>query len=177
MEQNRSRLAWVGALVVIALLVAGLLWLAPGRREQRPGQALVAACVAGDVNGVRHALEGGADPNARDEGGLTPLMHAARGDHPHQADPAATDHPEVVRLLLEKGAQANAATDTGFVALFWAARYGHEKSVKTLLDHGADANARDKDGMTALKWAAANRTAAPAYDRVIALLKEAGAKD
>jgi ankyrin repeat protein len=62
--------------------------------------------------------------------------------------------------------------------LFWAARYGHEKVVKVLIDKGADVNAKDKDGMTAMKWANTNRTASPPnYEKVIALLKEAGAKE
>jgi len=93
-------------------------------------------------------------------------------------DPAATDHPDVVQLLLEHGADCNATTDSGFVALFWAARYGHESGVKVLNDKGADVNAKDKDGTTAMKWANTNRTASPPhYDRVIALLREAGAKE
>ncbi len=105
-------------------------------------------------------------------------MHAARGDHPNMANPSVTDHPEVVQLLLQRGADVNAATESGFVALFWAARYGHEKVVKALIDKGADVNAKDKDGMTALKWATTNRSVSPTnYDRVIDLLKEAGAKE
>ena len=63
-------------------------------------------------------------------------------------------------------------TDSGFVALFWAARYGHAGVAKVLIAHGADVNAKDNEAMTALKWATANQQA-----NVVELLKEAGAKE
>jgi ankyrin repeat protein len=99
-------------------------------------------------------------------------MVAARGDHPVITNPAPTDHPEVVALLIQHGADVNAKTDSGFVALFWAARYGHDRVAKVLIEHGADVNARDKDGITALKWAEPNHQA-----KVIALLQAAGARE
>src|SRR4029077_13078571 len=80
--------------------------------------------------------------------------------------------PEVAELLIKHGADVNAKTDSGFVALFWAARYGHAGVAKVLIAHGADVNAKDKDAMTALKWATTNQQA-----KVAELLKEAGAKE
>ena len=88
----------------------------------------VDAARSGDVKAVEAALDAGADVNARDGDGITPLMHAARGDRPEIANPGPTDHPEVVELLIKRGADVNAKTDSGFVALFWAARYGHAGS-------------------------------------------------
>lgn len=171
-SQSRLLLFASPAFVLAAILVCAAPFLGAGDWRN---QALFAASAAGDAQGVDDAMSRGADVNARDGSGLTPLMYAARGDHASQREPAATDHPEVVQRLLAHGADVNAATSTGFVALFWAARYGHEKVVKALLDKGANPNATDKDGMTALKWAAANRDSAPAeYDRVIDILKEAG---
>ncbi len=57
--------------------------------------------------------------------GTTVLMHAARGNRPDIGNPAPSDQPNVVELLIQRGADVNAKTDSGFVAMFWAARYGH----------------------------------------------------
>jgi uncharacterized protein len=175
---SKNRLAWVGLLSVIVLGALAVWWFSPGQQQHRRHQALLDACAAGDLSTVQDALARGTDVNARDENGITPLMVAAKGSRPDLSDPSATDHPEVVQCLVEHGAEVNAATDTGFAALLWAARYGHAKVVRVLLDKGANVNARDQDGLTALKWATTNRVASPpAYDQVIALLKEAGAKE
>jgi ankyrin repeat protein len=180
MTKRKSRLLALGAVAIIVLLpvAGGIWWFSPQQQQARRNRVLMAACMAGDVKGAQQALEENAAVNARDDNGITPLMYAARGDRPILDMPAATDHPDVVQLLLDKGADVNAATDSGFVALFWAARYGHEKVVKLLIDYGANVNAKDKDRLTALKWANVNRTALPAtYDRVIAMLKAAGATE
>ena len=179
MESRKSRLIWICGAAIFALVLAvlGFWWFSPSQQQHRRNNALVAACTAGDLKGVQDALAGGADPNARDANGITPLMYAARGERPNMSNPTATDHPDVVQFLLKNGADANSTTDTGFVALFWSARYGHDKVVKVLIDNGADVNAKDKEGMTAMMWAVTNREASPPnYERVIALLKEAGAK-
>ena len=180
MAGRTNRTAIVCGAVVLALLLAALAFrhFVPPQEKHHQNKALAAACVAGDIQAVRDALAKGAEPNSRDETGLTPLMFAARGDRPNMSLPTATDHPDVVQLLLEHRADPNAATDSGFVALFWAARYGHEKVVKGLIEHGARVNAKDKDGLTALKWAETNKSASPeAYQRVIELLKKAGASE
>jgi ankyrin repeat protein len=180
MEKRKSRLLSIccAAILVLVLVALGFWWFSPSQQQRRRNNALVAASTAGDVKGVQDALAGGADPNARDGNGMTPLMFAARGERPDHRNPTATDHPAVAELLLKRGANVNGATDTGFVALFWAARYGHDKVIKVLIDNGADVNAKDEDGITAMRWAVTNRAASPTnYDRVIALLKEAGAKE
>jgi len=172
-EQRRRRL-WLLAVGLCAVGVLALTaWLfSPGQRQARRNAALISAARTGDANATQAALEAGADANARDGDQITALMHAARGDRPEIANPAPTDHPTVVELLIKRGADVNAKTDTGFVALFWAARYGHEAVAKVLIAHGADVNAKDKDGATALKWATANQ-----QTKVVDILKEAGAKE
>jgi ankyrin repeat protein len=146
-------------------------WFPSGQPQKRRNVALTEAARMGDVKAVEAALDDGADVNTRDADGITPLMHAARGDRPEIAKPSMTDHPEVVELLIKRGADINAKTDSGFVALFWAARYGHDRVTKVLITHGVDVNTKDKDGTTALKWASTNQQA-----KVVELLKEAGAK-
>jgi ankyrin repeat protein len=168
---GRRNLIAVGVTVAIAGIMAAW-WLSPRLQEQRRINELMFAARSGDIKRIGSILDKGADINARDRGGRTALMHAAHGYRPNIRVPASTDHPEVAEFLIKRGADANARTDTGFVALFWAARYGHDRTLKVLIDHGADVNAKDRDGVSALKWATVNEQA-----KVIELLKAAGARE
>jgi ankyrin repeat protein len=56
---------------------------------------------------------------------------------------ASRGHFEVVKLLLEKGANVNAKQpDDGRTALIWAAETGHSEVIRLLLEKGADVNAK-----------------------------------
>ncbi|PYU23021.1 MAG: hypothetical protein DMG32_16890 [Acidobacteria bacterium] len=87
-------------------------------------------------------LNAGADPNAANQTGLTPLMEAAR------RQPGS-----VVRSLLSHGARLNATDIRGNTALMWAARGGNTEAVTALLAAHADPNAKNDDGETALSIA------------------------
>lgn len=52
----------------------------------------------------------------------------------------AVPRPEVLRLLLDRGADANGANAFGKTALMYAAQDGNLESVRALLDHQADPN-------------------------------------
>ncbi|HEV2947468.1 MAG TPA: ankyrin repeat domain-containing protein [Gemmataceae bacterium] len=41
------------------------------------------------------------------------ILSAARGDRPEITKPSMTDHPEVVELLIKRGADINAKTASG----------------------------------------------------------------
>jgi ankyrin repeat protein len=56
----------------------------------------------GDLAGVQALLDAGADVNAKDEDGLTPLHRAA-----------LAGHKEIVELLITKGAEVNAKDNSG----------------------------------------------------------------
>jgi ankyrin repeat protein len=71
---------------------------------------LVAAIRDADAQAVRKLIENGADVNARDAEGNTPLILAAF----HAS-------PQCVALLFEKGADASAANENGVTALIRAA--------------------------------------------------------
>ena len=67
---------------------------------------------------------------------------------------AVKGHTEVVKLLLEAGADKNAAVLNGRAALHLGAMKGHSEVVKLLLEAGADKDATSFAGMTALHLAA-----------------------
>ena len=90
--------------------------------------------------GVRAALDAGADLEARDELGLTPLMFAA----------ATNSNPEVVQVLLEAGADVEARDEDGWTPLMLAAvNNENPEMVQVLLEAGADATAKNGEGKTA----------------------------
>jgi len=81
----------------------------------------------------------GAEIDAQDEDGLTPLMFATLdGQH------------EVVELLIRKGAYLNQIDGEGETALHYATKYGQSKIAELLIANGADFNIRDYCGQTPL---------------------------
>jgi ankyrin repeat protein len=81
----------------------------------------------------------GADVNAEDIHGNTPLHWAAR-----------FGHQDIVELMLDHNANANALNLSGSSALFDAAECHHQGIVEYLLSHGAEINLRDDSGWTPL---------------------------
>ena len=107
----------------------------------------------------RQKLEAGADPNARDENGDTPLHRAVLwGD------------AGAIAPLLEAGADPNARDENGDTPLHKAVFQGHADAIAALLEAGADPEARDRYGRTPL-----HRVAGYGHAGVIAALLEAGA--
>jgi ankyrin repeat protein len=79
-----------------------------------------------DGSVLRLLLEHGADINAQNQAGRTPLYRASY-----------MGALEVVCLLLEHGADAGVKSNDGETALQEAARYRHDKVVELLREHGA----------------------------------------
>ena len=77
-----------------------------------------------------------------------------RGDSPiHHA--ARNGDTEIVRLLLENGANVNAVTDRLHTVLYCAGGHGHKDTVQLLLDHDVDVDAKfTEDNVTLLEWLA-----------------------
>ena len=69
---------------------------------------------------------------------------------------AAVGDVNLVKELLEKGANPNAKDRFNQTPLHFAARHGHVEVVKLLLEYKADPNAKDKDSVTPLHAAASN---------------------
>lgn len=121
------------------------------------GTGLTRAAKHGDTMTVNRLLALGADVNAKDELGLTPLMQAAMNGH-----------ADVLQALIEKGAEVNARSPNGMNALIFAAGRGDAATVQALLAKGADADAANTDGNTALDIARVNNRT-----RVVELLRKA----
>ena len=98
-------------------------------RSKRGETALADAAGRGDLEAVTLLLEHGADVNAVDYRGYTPLMHATQYDR---------DSPEIVRLLLARGANPN-VTGEGQTPVSIAARRGETELTRLLRDAAAAA--------------------------------------
>jgi Raf kinase inhibitor-like YbhB/YbcL family protein len=101
------------------------------------------AVLYGDARAAQSLIAGGADVNAMDDTGMTPLMVAA-----------SEGRTAIARMLIAAGANVNASSQDGSDALMRAASANRVEVMKLLLASGADANARSSSGMTALMVAA-----------------------
>lgn len=104
---------------------------------------LMIACEEENIDAVSFLLEKGADVNAKQYfqncQGVTALLKAAAGGY-----------TEIVKILLENGADVYAKTGAGNTALMKASEGGYIEAVSMLVEMGADVNAKDNWGMTAL---------------------------
>lgn len=146
-------------------------------------QTLMAAVVASDLDGVKHALATGADVNevspmlGGGNDGHTPLLVAARKGYTlivqellkAGADPRRVDglikatpghkagyqgHPEIARLLAEHGLEIDAQGPyNGYTALHDAVWHGKTETVRVFLEAGARTDLRGHDGRTPLDMA------------------------
>lgn len=108
---------------------------------------LAQAVVASDPARITFLAAHGADVNARDSMGATPLTSAG----------SARDS-DTVKLLLQLGADANARNADDLTPLMAAAYRDHVPSVEALLQHGASLTVKDSRGLTPLCIALENRS-------------------
>lgn len=120
---------------------------------------------------VKALIAAGANVNARDKDGDTPLTEATyfgeidcirvlidaganvKGSPLQLIYAISRRNIEGVRLLIAAGADVNAKTVGGATALYLPARDGYTDGLKEIVSAGADLNVKDDYGMTALMQA------------------------
>lgn len=134
------------------------------KAEKQPIVGLHEAAQAGDVERTRTLLDGGADINARDKDGMTPLCLAA-----------GHGRTLVTKLLLEKGANVNATCKEDYTPLHLAAWNGHKEILDLLIQHRADVNAKVA-GASPL-WMAASKGYVPIVKALLSNGADINAQD
>ncbi len=147
--------------------------------RQRLDYALLSAARKGDMTKIKPLLVKGANPNAHDGHGNTPLLLLLQNERytgRHVSAPVTTFHSDgtatatfeetydnavaastpdtdAVKALLSRGANVNAANHGGTTPLMIAASHQTLDCVNLLLSHGADIHANTADGSNVLFWA------------------------
>jgi ankyrin repeat protein/uncharacterized protein YbdZ (MbtH family) len=139
--------------------------------------ALIEAVKAGDINQIERLVADGADVNVKSRDQWSPLMTESPGGEMEMVETLFGEgaikanssagqgwstlmiatiegHGEVVRALLEYGAEVDAENNQGWTAMRFAVSMDETVILRLLLMVGADANLADHEGTTALMQAA-----------------------
>ena len=125
---------------------------------------------ADSTNIIALLLDAGADPNAADSIGRTPLLSV---NYEVSASPETL---AAMNLLLKRGANPNSA-DRGdqLTAIIAAARHANLPMVKLLLTYHANPNHKSINGLTALHFLCSERSRSPDAPEIARALITAGA--
>ena len=142
-------------------------------RDEHGNTLLIRAAMYGGPELLRSLIDRGADVNAANRAGATPLMRAAGnggniklliergadvnarsalGNTPLILAARANPSAKAVKLLIEHGALVNATNNFGASAIMTAAASGDLDAVRVLLAHGADPNAHSRASDAAVLW-------------------------
>ena len=134
-----------------------------GTNQEVLDESLFMEIEKGDLEGVTALLDNGAKIDALNEKNRTPLQVAV------EVDP----EPDVIRLLVERGADLHAEGLAGETPLSMCVTREDTDTLKLLIECGADVNHQDKqNGWTALTWAVTGSDVRP---KTAVLLLENGA--
>jgi len=148
-------------------------------QQAKKNKSLFEAVRKGDIEQVGLLISKGADVNAKDKRGETPLHHVALKGHKDVAElliakgahvdakdnwsntplglTTIDGHRDVAELFIAKGADVNAKEEDGWTPLHWAAWHGQKNIVELLIAKEADVNSKDKDGKTPADSAIENK--------------------
>ena len=165
----REKDVWGGQLDVNARVKPGKEWY--GNISH-----LHVAAIENDMEAARWLIANGAEVNAKNKAGSTPLHGAARENAVAVAElliakgaevnaknndgwtllhrAAGNNATEVAELLIAKGAEVNAKDDKDRTPLHVAAYWNWAAVAKVLIANGAEVNAKNNDGETPLHVAA-----------------------
>ena len=193
-----TRRCVVMALLACAFAGAASAQVAPSATEIAAYTGLFAAAARGDAAEISRLAASGADVNAREAYGRTPLHVATFGRHRDaigalakaRADlnakerdrydavtiAAVADDVATLKLLLQLGASAKQVTSRyDGTALIAAAHLGHDEVVKLLIDAGAPLDHVNNLGWTALIESIVLGQGGPRHVATLAALVRAGA--
>jgi len=159
-------------------IFAAVFWLGAAGTAAAADNSLAGLIQAGNRDAALKMIAAGADVNAAQGDGTTPLhwavykidadltrallAHGAKPDviNNYGSSPLAeavkVANPRIVGMLLDAGSNVEVANQEGQTALMLSARAGSTDVADLLVRHGANVNAREKwRGQTALMWAAA----------------------
>jgi ankyrin repeat protein len=128
---------------------------AQGNINVAPGStALYRAVRSIDLASVKLLVDAGANPSLALKDGSTPLMAAAGLGAPRGGDEEVTeagdrnDPVDVMKVLVEKGADVNAANDLGMTPMHYAVQRGADRIIEYLASKGARFDTKNKQGRT-----------------------------
>lgn len=127
--------------------------------KQHLNNSLLSAACQGDRVAIENLLDRGADIEAKDNYGCTPLLWAV-----------CNDHTDVALFLMDHGADSTVKDNRGNTPLHFAAYRGLANIVQLLIAQGADIETKNIDGRTPLLRAVNN-----GHEEVALLLMDRGA--
>ena len=131
-------------LLTTAIATVFLVGCGPSRAERE----MFGAVLKGNIATVKQYLDNGVNVNAKSEPGLTSLHCAVNEDF-------KGSHRELVKLLIDKGADVNARDDILDTPLHGAS---NKETAEILTKAGADVNAKNINGKAIVYSSARNAT-------------------